>query len=53
MQKVSRKGGSGPTAAKRQEVAVLRNAVLAVANFATLFGGVRESCFLSTNDAKW
>ncbi len=35
------------TAAKRQEVAALRYAVLAVADFATLSGGVGESCFLS------
>jgi hypothetical protein len=41
------------TAAKRQEVAVLRHAVLAVANVATLFGGVEESCFLSKKVAKW
>jgi hypothetical protein len=35
------------TAAKRQEVATLSHTVLAVANVATLFGGVVESCFLS------
>jgi hypothetical protein len=33
-------------ATKHQEVAVLRHAVLAVVNFAALFGGVGESCFL-------
>jgi hypothetical protein len=33
------------TAAKRQEVAAHRYAVLAVADVATLFGGVGESCF--------
>jgi hypothetical protein len=41
------------TAAKRQEVAALRHAVLAVADVATLFGGVGESCFLSKKVAKW
>jgi hypothetical protein len=35
------------TAAKRQAVAALRYAVLALADFATPFGGVGESCFLS------
>jgi hypothetical protein len=33
------------TAAKRQAVAALRYAVLAVADFATPSGGFRESCF--------
>jgi hypothetical protein len=33
------------TAGKRQEVGVFCYAVLAVTNFATLFGGVGESCF--------
>jgi hypothetical protein len=33
-------------AAKRQAVAAIRYAVLAVADFATLFRGVGESCFL-------
>jgi hypothetical protein len=33
------------TVAKRQEVAAHRYVVLAVANVATLFGGVGESCF--------
>ncbi len=32
-------------AAKSPEVAALRHIVLAVADFATLFGGVGESCF--------
>jgi hypothetical protein len=41
------------TAAKRQEVAVLRHAVLAVADVATLFEGIRESCFLCKKVAKW
>ncbi len=41
------------TAAKRQEVAALRYAVLAFANFATLFGSLGESCFLSDKVAKW
>jgi hypothetical protein len=41
------------TAAKRQAVAALRYADLAVANFATPFGGVGESCSLSKNVAKW
>jgi hypothetical protein len=46
MQKVSSKVAMAITAAKRQEVAALRHSVLAVADVATLFGGVRESCFL-------
>jgi hypothetical protein len=33
------------TAGKCQDVAVFRYAVLAITNFATLFGGVGESCF--------
>jgi hypothetical protein len=33
-------------AAKRQEIVALRHAVLAITDFATLFGGVGESCFL-------
>jgi hypothetical protein len=41
------------TAAKRQEVAALCHAVLAIADVATLFGGVGESCFLSKKVAKW
>jgi hypothetical protein len=41
------------TAAKRHEVAALRHAVLAVADVATLIGGVGESCFLSKKVAKW
>jgi hypothetical protein len=41
------------TAAKRQAVAALRHAVLAVADFATPFGDVRESCFSSKKVAKW
>ena len=41
------------TAAKRQAVAVLPYAVLDVADFATPFGGVGESCFLSKKVAKW
>jgi hypothetical protein len=35
------------TAAKRQAVAALRYAVLAIADFATLFRGIGESCFIS------
>jgi hypothetical protein len=35
------------TPAKRQEVAAFRHAVLAIADVAMLFGGVKESCFLS------
>ncbi len=31
----------------------VRHAVLAVTDFATLFGGVGESCFLSKKVAKW
>jgi hypothetical protein len=41
------------TAAKCQEVAALRHAVLAIADFAMLFGGRRESCFLSKKVANW
>jgi hypothetical protein len=41
------------TAAKRQEEAARRYAVLAVDDVATLFGGVGESCFLSKKLAKW
>jgi hypothetical protein len=41
------------TAAICQEVAAHRYAVLAVANVATLFGGIGESCFLSKKVAKW
>ena len=40
-------------AAKRQKVAANRYAVLAVADFATLFGDVGESCSLSKKVAKW
>jgi hypothetical protein len=40
-------------AAKCQEVAALRHAVLAVADVATLFGGVRESCFICKKVSKW
>jgi hypothetical protein len=40
-------------AAKRQAVAAIRYAVLAVADFATPFGDVGESCSLSENVAKW
>jgi hypothetical protein len=41
------------TAAKRQAVAALRYAVFAFADFATPFGGIVESCFLSKKVAKW
>jgi hypothetical protein len=41
------------TAAKHQKVAAHRHAILAVADVALLFGGVRESCFLSKKVAKW
>jgi hypothetical protein len=47
MQKVCRKGGNGNHSAKRQAVAALCYAVLAVADFATPFGGIGQSCFLS------
>jgi hypothetical protein len=40
-------------AAKRQAVAAIRYAVLAVADFATPFGGFGESCSLSKKVAKW
>jgi hypothetical protein len=42
-QKVLRKGGNGNHSG--QAVAALRYAVLAVADFATPFGDVGESCF--------
>jgi hypothetical protein len=43
------------TVAKRQAVpvAALRYAVLAIADFATPFGGIGEFCFLSKKVAKW
>jgi hypothetical protein len=41
------------TSAKRQAVAALSYIVLDVADFAMLFGGVGESCFLSKKVAKW
>jgi hypothetical protein len=41
------------TAAKRQAVAALRYAILAVADFAMPFGDIGESCFLSKKVAKW
>jgi hypothetical protein len=50
--KSSAKAAMAITATKRQEVAALRYAVLAVADFATLSGGVGESCYLSTKVAK-
>jgi hypothetical protein len=40
------------TVAKHQEVAALCYAVLAVADFVTLFGGITESCFLGKKVAK-
>jgi hypothetical protein len=40
-------------AAKRQAVAAIRYAVLAIADFATRFGGVGESCSFSQKVAKW
>ncbi len=40
-------------AAKRQKVAANRYAVLAVADFATPFEDVGESCSLSKKVAKW
>ncbi len=40
-------------AAKRQAVAAIRYAVLAVADFAMPFGGVGEPCSLSKKVAKW
>ncbi len=47
------KAAKAITAAKRQEVAAFRHAVLAVTDVATLFGGVGESYFLSKRIAKW
>jgi hypothetical protein len=41
------------TAAKSQAVAALHYTVLAVVDFATLFGGIGESCFLRKKVAKW
>jgi hypothetical protein len=40
-------------AAKHLVVAAIRYAVLAVADFATPFGDVEESCSLSKKVAKW
>jgi hypothetical protein len=40
-------------AAKCQEVAALRHVLLTISDVATLFGGVRESCFLGKKVAKW
>jgi hypothetical protein len=51
--KSSAKAAMVITAAKRKEVAVLRYAVLAVADFAMLSGGVGESCSLSKKVVKW
>jgi hypothetical protein len=48
----SAKAAMAIIAAKCQAVMALRYAVLAVADFATLFGGIRESCFLSKKVAK-
>jgi hypothetical protein len=39
--------------AKRQAVAAIRYAVLAVTDFAMPFGGIGESCSLSKKVAKW
>jgi hypothetical protein len=52
LKKSSAKAALAITAAKCQEVAALRNTVLAVADVATLSGGVGESCFLSKKVAK-
>ncbi len=52
MQKVSRKAAVAITAGKCQEVAAFHGAVLVVADFATLFGGVGESFLLSKEVAK-
>jgi hypothetical protein len=41
------------TAAKCQEVVVIRYGVLAITDVSTLFGGIGESYFLSKKDAKW
>jgi hypothetical protein len=51
--KSSGKAALAITAAKRQEVAAHCHTVLAVADVATLFGGVIESCFISKKVAKW
>jgi hypothetical protein len=51
--KSSAKAAMVLTAAKHQAVAALHYMVLAIADFATLFGGVGESCFLSKKVAKW
>jgi hypothetical protein len=45
MQKSPAKAATPVTVAKHQEVAALRHAVLAAADFATLFGAIGESCF--------
>jgi hypothetical protein len=41
------------TVARRQQAAALCQVVLAVASFATLFGGVGDSCSLKKKVAKW
>jgi hypothetical protein len=52
MQKVSRKGGIGNNSNQTPRGSGARYAVLAVADFAMLFGGIGESCFLSKKVAK-
>jgi hypothetical protein len=51
--KSSAKAAMAVTVANRQEVAAIRHAVLAIADVATLFGGVGESYFLSKKVSKW
>jgi hypothetical protein len=50
MQKVFRKGGNGNHSGQMLRTATL---FLAVADVATLFGGIGESCFLSKKVSKW
>ncbi len=50
--KSSAKAAMAMTAAKPQEVTVHHHMVLTVADFAMLFGGVGEPCFLSKQVAK-
>jgi hypothetical protein len=53
MQKVSHKGGNGNHSSQTPRGSGAPLCGLAVANVATLFGGIGESCFLSKKVAKW
>jgi hypothetical protein len=53
MQKSPAKAAVAIIVAKRLEVMALCHTVVAVADFAMVSGGVRESCFLRKKVAKW